>query len=200
MPYAAKPPSGATITIAKPAALYSTQFPSSIEPSKYQMCCSSLSGGGGNSQLNHPSMGCAGRGKRMTSKPRVRSMLARFGPTCLMAMPAFLGLRGHPSGGLVHTQSCLCSSVPGAARHSWHLSSVIPHRGTEARRVCVHWPPEIADAKWPFILGCHIGTLATFSVRPLSKLCNAPAKSTNMLSSMLLAPPADPTASHPCGC
>ena len=83
--------------------------------------------------------------------------MAVRGFSCLRCTAAFGGLSGHPSEGLVHTQSYLCSRVPGAARHSWHLRSVTPQRGTEARRVWDHWPPEMADAKSPFMLGFTVG-------------------------------------------
>ena len=125
-----------------------------------------------------------------------RNMLARFCPIHPVARTAIGGLGGHHSDGLVHEHSCSCSRTPGASKHSWHLKSVTPHCGTEARQVWDHWRPEIADAKSPFVLGCHCRTLATLTVRPFSKQLKGPTTCTNIVSSVLLATP----TSLPSGC
>ena len=39
----------------------------------------------------------------------------------------------------------LCEAVPTAAKHNWHLLSLMFHAGTLALRAWVHWPPESAD-------------------------------------------------------
>ena len=40
----------------------------------------------------------------------------------------------------------LCCVVPGAAKQSWHLLSVMPQHLTVRFQVCVHWPQFAADA------------------------------------------------------
>ena len=128
----------------------------------------------------------------------MRRTLALTCPTLLMARSAFGGSGGQPSAGRVRVHWCLCPRVPGAARQSWHLRSVTCQRGTEARRVWHHWPPEIAEARSPLKLGRHCGTLATLVVRPWSKPFSGPAKSISMVPFVALeVPTSQPSGRSP---
>ena len=182
-----------------PTARYSGQLPSCMEPSRYQVYRWSQASLGATSQLNHPSDKCVGTGSRNTSRPRVRSKLARASPMRRITRSVFGGAGGQPFAGVMHAHTNLCSRVPGAARQSRHLLSLIPHRGTEARRAWGHCPPEIAEARCPLNDGCHCSTLATLVVPLCSKPFRAPGKSISMELSDVLGASASQTPCCKCG-
>ena len=81
--------------------------------------------------------------ERSVRLKRCRSHLDRQQPMQLEVAESLRGERrkgevgnrwggGQPSGGRVELQWNLCSRVPTAERHSWHLASSIPKLGTEA--------------------------------------------------------------------
>ena len=119
--------------------------PCTRDPSRYQTAASGRSSGGARIHLNH-SPGCGGgAGKRSANRPLVCSNLSLFLLSLPRHLAAALGAAGQPPTGRVALQQKRCSSVPTAARQSWHLASVRFHWATFTLRACGHWPPEAAE-------------------------------------------------------
>ena len=83
---------------------------------------------------------------------------------------------GHPPGGAVAVQTCLCARVPTSCRQSWHLFSSISQEGTAAFLACVHCPPQMAETRSPLYLACQnclMGPAAAGHGKPLMILLAA---------------------------